>query len=193
MSRGRSAAELQANGCRARIRTWTIRVNSSTRYRLALRGSGGEKGIRTLAPAHVRRPTWVATRPLQPDLGTSPRRRESESNAHVRSYPTSVFETVAPANGRSLQVVNAGWSRRDRTADVLDVGEVLYRLSYGPKTTARVMPCRGGGACSITRPSEPSDRHCAIRGPGRSRTDRLRIAGAVLSLTELQAQSPAGQ
>ena len=113
MSRGRSAAELQATGCRARTRTWTTRVNSSTRYRLAPRGSGGEKGIRTPAPAHVRRPTWVATRPLQPDLGTSPRRRERESNAHVRSYPTSVFETVAPASGQSLhQVCSVGWSRR---------------------------------------------------------------------------------
>src|ERR1051325_2218791 len=67
MSRGRSAAELQASGCRARIRTWTNRGNSSARYRLTPRGSGGEKGIRTLAPTHLRRPTWVATRPLQPD------------------------------------------------------------------------------------------------------------------------------
>ena len=25
-------------------------------------------------------------------------------------------------------------------------------------TAARVMPCRSGGACSTTRPSEPSDR-----------------------------------
>ena len=49
---------------------------------------------------------------------------------------------------------DAGWSRRDRTADFLDVGEALYRLSYGPMTAARVMPCRGGGARSITRPSE---------------------------------------
>ena len=30
-----------------------------------------------------------------------------------------------------------------------------------------------------------------LSGPGRSRTDRLRIAGAVLSRTELQAQGPA--
>ena len=30
-----------------------------------------------------------------------------------------------------------------------------------------------------------------MSGPGRSRTDRLRIAGAVLSRTELQAQGPA--
>jgi hypothetical protein len=113
-------------------------------------------------------------------------------------------------------------------------------------TATRVMPCRGRGARSTTRPSEPSDRHCtdcsrgrfektptvlsrfwrpalwplsyarvageigiepmapvlqtgALRipellaegGPGRSRTDRLRIANAVLSRTELQAQSPA--
>ena len=32
------------------------------------------------------------------------------------------------------------------------------RLSYGPMTATRVMPCRGGGACSTTRPSEPGDR-----------------------------------
>ena len=32
------------------------------------------------------------------------RRRESESNAHAGSSPTSVFETVTPANGRSLHV-----------------------------------------------------------------------------------------
>src|SRR5437879_5884105 len=51
MSRGRSAAELQANGCRARIRTWTNRGNNSARYRLTPRGNGGERGIRTLAPA----------------------------------------------------------------------------------------------------------------------------------------------
>ena len=30
-----------------------------------------------------------------------------------------------------------------------------------------------------------------VSGPGRSRTDRLRIASAVLSRTELQAQGPA--
>src|SRR5262249_6036361 len=36
-------------GCRARIRTWTGRGNNSARYRLTPRGSGGEKGIRTLA------------------------------------------------------------------------------------------------------------------------------------------------
>jgi hypothetical protein len=187
MSRGRSAAELQARGCRARIRTWTNRGNSSARYRVTPRGSGGEKGIRTLAPAHLRRPTWVATRPLQPDLGTSPRRRESESNAHVRSYPTSVFETVAPANGRSLQVVNASWSRRVRIADFLDVGEALCRLSYGPMTAARVMPCRGGGARSITRPSEPSDRRETGGTRGRTRTSDEPGVGSRRSAAELRA------
>jgi hypothetical protein len=34
-------------------------------------------------------------------------------------------------------------------------------------TAARVMPCRGGGACSTTRPSEPSDRHCTNCSRGR--------------------------
>src|SRR5437764_9718501 len=45
MSQGRSAAELQANGCRARIRTWTDRGNSSVRYRLTPRGSGEREGF----------------------------------------------------------------------------------------------------------------------------------------------------
>ena len=71
MSRGRSAAELQPNGCRARIRTWTNRGNSFGAL-----------------PSYTTR-QW---------------RRESESNAHAGSSPTSVFETVTPANGRSLHV-----------------------------------------------------------------------------------------
>jgi hypothetical protein len=157
-------------GCRARIRTWTNRGNSSARYLLTPRGSGGEKGIRTLAPAHLRRPTWVATRPLEPDLGTSPRRRESESNAHAGSSPTSVFETVAPTNGRSLQMsairlVQTGSNRRRPRC-----GRGALPLSYGPMTAARVMPCRGGGACSTTRPSEPSDRRERSGTRGRTRT-----------------------
>ena len=155
MSRGRSAAELQANGCRARIRTWTNRGNSSARYRLTPRGSGGEKGIRTLAPAHLHRPTWVATRPLEPDLGTSPwRRRESESNAHADSSPASVFETVAPANGRSLRSCKHGLVQTGSNRRLPRRGRGALPLSYGPMTAARVMPCRGGGARSITRPSE---------------------------------------
>jgi len=37
-------------------------------------------------------------------------------------------------------------------------------------TAARVMPCRGGGARSITRPSEPGDRHWTIaRAEGHER------------------------
>ena len=37
-------------------------------------------------------------------------------------------------------------------------------------TAARVMPCRGGGARSITRPSEPSDRREIVGTRGRTRT-----------------------
>ena len=41
-------------------------------------------------------------------------------------------------------------------------------------TAARVMPCRGGGARSITRPSEPSDRHCtSVRAEGLGKLRRL--------------------
>ena len=45
-------------------------------------------------------------------------------------------------------------------------------------TAARVMPCRGGGARSITRPSEPSDRHCRIaraEGMGKLRLLKTRF------------------
>ena len=172
MSRGRSSAELQARSCRARIRTRTIRVNSSTRYRLAPRGSGGEKGIRTPAPTHVRRPTWVATRPLQPDLSTSPRRRESESNAHADAWIEFRFRdggpcqwAIPPCCERGL--VQTGSNRRRPRC-----GRGALPLSYGPMTAARVMPCRCGGARSITRPSEPGDRHGAMcRAEGLRNSD----------------------
>jgi hypothetical protein len=129
MSRGRSAAELQANGCRAGIRTWTTRVNSSTRYRLTPRGSGGEKGIRTPASVAKRRPTWVATRPLEPDLGTSPcgGGRASRTLMPARRRLPFSRRWPLPMGDPSISCAMPGWSRRDRTADFLDVGEALYR------------------------------------------------------------------
>jgi hypothetical protein len=128
MSRGCSAAELQANGCRARMAEPPGSTEVTTRRATVLHHAAvEERGDSDPASVARRRPTWVATRPLQPDLGISPRRRESESNAHAGLTPASVFETVAPANGRSLLACEHGWSRRDRTADFLDVSEVLYQ------------------------------------------------------------------
>ena len=83
-------------------------------------------------PSHRRRaPTYleVATRPLHPGLGISAwgrERRESESNALAGSSPAPVFETVAPANRRSLQRTS-GWPRGVRTAVDLVVSEALCR------------------------------------------------------------------
>src|SRR4051794_30244646 len=83
--------------------------------------------------------------------------------------------------------MHAGWSRRARTADFLDVGEGSYQLSYGPMTAARVMPCRGGGARSVTRSSEPSDRReNAARAEGfEPSTDPVLETGALAA--ELRA------
>ena len=93
----------------------------------------GRRGRRTTRTRELRlsrqedKATWTLT---WTDRGNSsaryrltPRGGGGERGAQL----TSVFETVALANGRSLQVVNAGWSRRARTADFLDVGEALYR------------------------------------------------------------------
>ena len=168
MSRGRSAAELQANGCRARIRTWTNRGNSSARYRLTPRGSGGERGARTLAPAHVRRPTWVATRPRH-QLGYLSTEEEGERVERSCRLNTSFrFRDGGPCQWAippccERRLVQTGSNRRRPRC-----GRGALPLSYGPMTAARVMPCRGGGARSITRPSEPSDRHCTDCSRGRT-------------------------
>ena len=187
MSRGRSSAELQARGCRPRIRTRTIRVNNSTRYRLALRGSGGEKGIRTPTPTHVRRPTWVATRPRH-QLGYLFEEEGERVERSCRLVAGFRFRDGGPCQWAiPPYVCCAGWSRRDRTADFLDVGEALCRLSYGPMTAARVMPCRGGGARSTTRPSEPGDRRETDGTRGRTRTSDEPGVGSRRSAAELRA------
>jgi hypothetical protein len=188
MSRGRSAAELQANGCRARIRTWTNRGNNSTRYRVTPRGSGGEKGIRTPAPVATRRPTWVATRPLRPDsLQVSlQRRRESRTLMPARRRLPFSRRWPLPMGDPSVcmrcGLVQTGSNRRLPRCE-----RGALPLSYGPMTAARVTPCRGGGARSTTRPSEPGDRRETAGTRGRTRTSDEPGVGSRRSTTELRA------
>ena len=66
-------------------------------------------------------------------------------------------------------------------------GRGALPLSYGPMTAARVMPCRGGGARSITRPSEPGDRRENVGTRGRTRTSDEPGVGSRRSTAELRA------
>ena len=51
---------------------------------------------------------------------------------------------------------------------------VSYRPAPGAPSAVAVMPCRGGGARSTTRPSESGDRHCTIaRAEGMGKLRRL--------------------
>src|SRR5262249_22015529 len=63
MSRGRSAAELQASGCRARIRTWTwIKAEGTARRATFLHHAAVEerKGFGPFAPVATR-PTYLGS------------------------------------------------------------------------------------------------------------------------------------
>jgi hypothetical protein len=171
MSRGRSAAELRANSCRARIRTWTNRVNSSARYRLTPRGSGGERGALRKPRASARAPTYLGSNQA-PSPAWVPLRRGGRASRTLmpvrhqlpfsRRWPLPMGD---PSRCVLCGLVQTGSNRR-----LPRCGRGALPLSYGPMTAARVMPCRGGGARSITRPSEPSDRRETDGTRGRTRT-----------------------
>ena len=134
---------------------------------------GGEKGFEHSAGAPA--PTYLVSnqapsaRPGYLSVGGGG--RASRTLMPTRRLDRVPFsETVAPANGRSLlmnaiRLVQTGSNRR-----LPRCGRGALPLSYGPMTAARVMPCRGGGARSITRPSEPSDRRETYGTRGRTRT-----------------------
>ena len=126
MSRGRSAAELQANGCRARTRTWTDRGNSSERYRLTPRGSGGERGF---GPRVSRTALTYLGSNQAPSarLGYLSEEEGERVERSCRLNTSFRFRDGGPCQWAIPPYVCGGWSRRARTADFLDVGEALYR------------------------------------------------------------------